>query len=69
MLKFLPQNCVFYQTEIHGTETVKKCIKQNNTLENNTLMTHSAKETRQQKCKERELAQSEKGCEQYRESS
>ena len=26
MLKFSPQNCVFYQTEIHGTVTLKKCI-------------------------------------------
>ena len=24
--KFLPQTCVFYQTEIHGTEIVKRCI-------------------------------------------
>ena len=26
VLKFSPENCVFYRTEIHGTETVKRCI-------------------------------------------
>ena len=26
VLKFLPQNCVFYRTENQGTETVKRCI-------------------------------------------
>ena len=59
VLKFSTENCVFYRTEIHGTETVKRCIDLSwicelslNWVSNNILHSFYQHQTKKTKKKE-----------------